>query len=304
MPLDDTALEALAEVLGGVVAEKRREFDEAIARIVAVRDAETKAFQAEVRLMVREALDAVATRVAALKDGLDGKDGLPGAEGPVGPQGPPGPSGEQGPEGIMGLQGPSGADGVAGVAGPEGPRGEQGPEGIMGLQGITGADGKAGPKGDIGDPGRDGMHGRDGLNGLQGERGIAGKDGRDGTDGAGFDMLGVEFDEDRKQLTVRFGAGERVKEFPVFLPIPMFRGKWNTERGAYSRGDEVLFGGQVFRAVRDTAQKPGPSSDHWEVAASRGRDGRDGKDGAQGPQGPEGKPGRDLTQLGPDGAKW
>jgi integrin beta 3 len=86
------------------------------------------------------------------------------------------------------------------------------------------------------------------------------------------------------------------------MPIPIDRGRFKAG-SQYSRGDEVTFGGNIYRAVKDTSSKPGEDDD-WRVAANRGRDGRDGKDGATGPQGPEGRPGRDLTQLGPDGKKW
>lgn len=149
--------------------------------------------------------------------------------------------------------------------------------------------------------GRDGQPGRDGLNGLQGERGSAGRDGRDGTDGAGFDDWACSYDGERT-ITMQCGSGERTKKFSFDLPVPIYRGRYKVG-GAYRRGDEVTLGGNVYRAARDTQEKPG-EGDEWIVAVNRGRDGRDGKDGAPGPQGPEGRPGRDMTQLAHDGTKY
>jgi integrin beta 3 len=172
------------------------------------------------------------------------------------------------------------------------------------LQGSKGDPGQDGQRGEKGEPGRDGLHGRDGLNGLQGERGekgADGKDGRDGTDGAGFDTWTCGYDGDR-EFIFQCGSGDRIKKQVFVLPIPIDRGKYKSGE-VYQRGDEVTFGGNIYRAVKATASKPG-DDDTWRVAVNRGRDGRDGKDGAQGPQGPEGRPGRDLTQLGPDGRKW
>lgn len=123
-----------------------------------------------------------------------------------------------------------------------------------------------------------------------------GKDGRDGKDGVGFDEWRAEYDGERK-FSIICGT----KQFDFVLPFPIFRDKW--QEGKYYRGDEVTFGGQVFRALLDTTSKPGHSSD-WAIGATRGRDGRDGKDGQKGDQGPPGPRGMDLTQLGQDGKKW
>jgi integrin beta 3 len=161
-----------------------------------------------------------------------------------------------------------------------------------------------GPKGLDGAPGRDGLPGVPGTPGRDGVPGLNGKDGKDGIDGKdglGFDDLTVEYDNERTVCLI-FKSGEKTKKFELLLPVPLHRGVWKS--GTYQRGDEVYHGGQLFRAIKDTDSKPGPTSDDWLIGAARGRDGRDGKDGAVGPQGPEGKPGRDLTQLGPDGRKW
>jgi hypothetical protein len=92
--------------------------------------------------------------------------------------------------------------------------------------------------------------------------------------------------------TLRFVRGEQVKEFAYRMPVPIDRGVW-TER-AYERGDEVSWGGSVWRAQRDNPGKPGDGADNgWRLAVKKGRDGRDGKNGAPGERGPEGRPGRD-----------
>lgn len=319
--------DSMVEVLARIIAEKTREFEQ----MLAVRDAETKAFQAQLNLMTRETLDRILAQVQAACDQIkNGKDGIDGLQGPVGPTGPQGPAGPAGPAGLDGLPGQPGPQGLAGDAGPrglQGPQGEvgpigqpgpQGPEGLMGPIGLAGPRGEKGDRGEQGEiglrgekgekgiDGRDGQPGRDGLNGLQGERGAAGKDGingKDGTDGAGFDTWEATYDNERT-FTITAGSGERSKQFSFLLPIPIFRGRYK-QGETYQRGDEVMWGGgNIYRCLKETIEKPNDSGEFWCLAANRGRDGRDGKDGERGPQGPEGKPGRDLTQLGPDGKKW
>lgn len=143
--------------------------------------------------------------------------------------------------------------------------------------------------------------GRDGLPGVPGRDGHDGKDGvngKDGADGLGFDNMDVQYDGERG-LTLRFSQGERVKEFPFTLPIPLDRGQHKA--GAdYIRGDAVTHGGSLWIAQRATEDRPG-TSDAWRLAVKCGRDGKNGKDGERGP---EGRAGRDLTQIGPDGSRW
>lgn len=154
---------------------------------------------------------------------------------------------------------------------------------------VEARDVKDGRDGLPGVPGRDGNHGKDGLNG------------KDGADGLGFDDMDVEYDGERG-LTLRFSQGERLKEFPFTLPIPLDRGQHKA--GAdYIRGDAVTHGGSLWIAQKATEDKPG-TSDAWRLAVKCGRDGKHGKDGERGERGPEGRAGRDLTQIGPDGSKW
>lgn len=146
--------------------------------------------------------------------------------------------------------------------------------------------------------------GRDGLPGLPGRDGKDGKDGEhgaDGADGLGFDDLDVAYDGERS-ITLRFSQGERIKEFPLTLPIPLDRGQFKSGED-YVRGDATTYGGSLWIAQKSTADKPG-TSDAWRLAVKCGRDGKNGKDGERGERGMEGRPGKDLTQLGLDGAKW
>lgn len=306
-------LDELLEACGRVVAEKAREFD----RIIELRAAEAKAFQAGLDAMVRDAVARINDKLSEVKDGAPGPSG---ESGPIGPEGPPGPAGESG---VAGAPGPAGEPGPPGPAGEPGKSGE---DAVLTLEMITQAletcpdlvrgavadwlsehppaPGKDGEKGDVGPPGADGKDGTPGRDGQPGVPGVPGRDGKDGApgiagkDGASFDLTGIDYDGERTVI-FKCPAGN----FPVKFPVTIFKDRWQ-EGAKHERGDEVTFGGQVFRALRDTDTKPGPQSNDWRVAAARGRDGRDGKDGERGPQGPEGRPGRDLTQLGPDGRKW
>jgi collagen type III alpha len=358
-------VEGLEIALGMVVAEKTREFENA----VALHRAQCDAFVSDLKLQVRVVLDSVTARLSAIKDGEKGDPGAqgpPGLPGPAGERGEPGPAGERGEPGPAGECGEPGAPGAPGELGAPGPAGERGEPGLAGAPGVAGEpgpmgkegppgepgsagpagvpgergekgdpgrDGKDGAPGEKGDPGlnattemvqqtvrewmvehpplrgepgekgepgregKDGAPGRDGLPGVPGRDGKDGVPGRDGKDGAGFEEFTVEYNGDRS-LTLAWGD----KRFDFVLPIPIFRGPW--KEGKHLRGDEVTFGGQVFRAMKDTEDKPGPTSSDWRVGANRGRDGRDGKDGLKGDQGPPGPRGQDATQLGPNGGKW
>lgn len=148
---------------------------------------------------------------------------------------------------------------------------------------------KDGRDGLPGVPGRDGNHGKDGLNG------------KDGSDGLGFDDMTMDYDGERGFI-FRLIQGERVKEFPFTVPIPLDRGQ-HRSGAEYIRGDAVTHGGSLWIAQKATSDKPS-TSDAWRLAVKCGRDGKHGKDGERGERGPEGRAGKDLTQLGLDGSKW
>lgn len=222
-----------------------------------------------VREYVALGLTGLADRIKALEAipaGRDGKDGAAGSPGEKGQDGAPGPQGERGPEGQLG---PPGRDGVTGA---------------KGLDGLTGERGQDGPEGK---PGRDGRDGVPGVAGAPGEKGLDGLHGKDGQDGLGFDDLDVLYDGERG-VTFRFTKGDRVKDFPLTLPMEIYRGVY-TEK-AYARGDSVTWAGSEWHCNEPTTTKPGDGSKAWTLKVKRGRDGKDGAPGA------DGKPGRDLTK--------
>lgn len=142
--------------------------------------------------------------------------------------------------------------------------------------------------------------GKNGENGINGKDGAPGAAGKDGADGLGFDDLSVEHDGERG-FAFCFARGGIKKEFAISVPVVIDRGVWR--EGQYQKGDGATWAGSFFIAQRDTTDKP-ETSDAWRLAVKRGRDGKDGKPGDQGKEGPQGRAGRDLTQVGPDGAKW
>lgn len=135
------------------------------------------------------------------------------------------------------------------------------------MPGLQGEQGKEGPQG------RDGRDGQPGRDGKDGEKGLDGKDGANGLDGVGFDDLSLDYDGERA-LTVRFQKGERIKEFPIILPIHIDRGVYRP--GTFEKGDGVTFGGSYWTAKCTTETKPGDSDD-WGLTVRKGRDGKDAK---------------------------
>jgi len=125
---------------------------------------------------------------------------------------------------------------------------------------------------------------------------------KDGQDGVGMEDMTLERTGDRDYV-LRFVRGDRVKEFPFTIDAMIYQGIFEQGR-EYRKGDTVTYAGSLWFARADTSAVPGAGETPWQLAAKRGRDGRDGKNGERGPVGPQGRPGRDLTQMGPDGAKW
>jgi hypothetical protein len=173
-----------------------------------------------------------------------------------------------------------------GVPGPEGPQGPQGERGEAGPAGPAGSDGREG---------RDGLSGIAGRDGINGEKGLDGKDGingKDGLDGLGFDDLSVEYDGEQT-MTLVYQRGEQRKEFPIHLPIPVHRGKWEAGK-AYKVAEEVMWAGSSWRAIEPTKAEPGTpaaASRAWVMVSRRGdvgRTGQKGLSGDRGERGPEG----------------
>lgn len=100
-----------------------------------------------IRAMLKDPLEPVATagRSGIPGDvGPQGERGFTGATGPQGVQGEKGDKGDTGEKGDKGDVGPQGEKGDTGPQGPggsSGPQGAQGPQGQMGPQGVPGAAG-------------------------------------------------------------------------------------------------------------------------------------------------------------------
>jgi hypothetical protein len=141
-----------------------------------------------------------------------------------------------------------------------------------------------------------------GLPGVAGEKGIDGANGRDGVDGKdglGFDDLSVDYDGERT-VTVKFQQGDRVKSFPIKMPVVLYRGLYDATK-AYETGDEVTWGGSMWIAKGDTAgvapdENSPAGKKAWALSTMRGRQGKQGLKGDPGDRGPRG-------EMGPQGPR-
>jgi hypothetical protein len=290
----DLLPEALADALGAVVADVRRECRREI-EVVSARScaiiAELKARIAELEAQVKASLDAGLARldgaIAGVANGLtievEAIEEIVRAEVAKLPPPAAGSDGLDGADGKDGAPGRDGKDGV-GVAGALIDR--------TGSLVVTQSDGAVLALGLV--VGRDGIDGKDGA---------PGRDGKDGAAGLGLEDLSVR-QEGERGFVFRMARGELVKEFPVSVPAMIYRGVFRENPDGYACGDLVTHGGSLWHCDAATMEKPGEGSKDWTLAAKRGRDGKDGKNGERGEPGPEGRPGRDLTQRGPDGTKW
>jgi hypothetical protein len=188
--------------------------------------------------------------------------------------------------------------------------------------------------GDRGDPGRDGREGKNGTNGRDGRDALeidilpaidetrtyqrntfaTHKGGiwlaRSETRGMeGWDCI-VRGIADETELTEDDGrtikrttvySDGRTFERVIKTAAMLYREVWR--EGEFERGDTVTYHGSLWHAQAKTKATPGTSPE-WKLCAKKGTDGKDGKNGPKGDRGAEGRAGKDLTQLGPDGAKW
>lgn len=90
-------------------------------------------------------------------------------------------------------------------------------------------------------------------------------------DGFGFDDMTVDYDGERT-LILRFTRGDDTKEFPINLPIPIYRGVYKNDN-SYRKGDAMTWGGSVWIAKDDTNNHPRDGVS-WQLAVKAGRDGR------------------------------
>ena len=213
------------------------------------------------------------------RDGKDGRDGLNGKDGADGRDGKDGANGVDGKDGAAGLNGKDGRDGIDGKNGADGLNGKDAdpaemlaavermvrsvaPELLVKLLAAAVPD-IAQRTAALVPRGVDGVDGRDGRDGAPGQ---------DGADGLGFDDLRVEYDGERSVEIVVEREGRR-KSFPLRMPIPIYRGVFESGRG-YEQSDTVTYGGSTWIALTDTKQAPGTAD--WRMQVKRGKDGKDG----------------------------
>jgi hypothetical protein len=164
------------------------------------------------------------------------------------------------------------------------PTPRDGKDGARGEKGEAGADGKDGAPGENGAPGRDGLDVAD-LFKADGGRLIAvlsdgrtkdlgqfvGKDGAPGRDGLGFDDMTLEADEHGRPVA-KFSRGDETKSITL---AGVYRGVYKAEDD-YRKGDSVTFGGSLWTALEDTADRP-DGGKGWQLSVKKGRDGKDGE---------------------------
>jgi hypothetical protein len=282
--------DALADALGRVIADVRKEWDKDLERM----NAESRAIIAELKAQVSDLTsqlkgltsDAVKRVDEAISNVKDGRDGAPGKDGRDGIDGAPGKDGEPGKSGENGKDGAPGKDGRDGLDATE----------FMRAEGHLIVVMNNGSTKDLGEvDGKDGDPGHDGRDG---------KNGRDGVDGLSVDDFQAEFDGERSVM-LRFVRGDVVREIgPFVFPVPIYRGVWKPDI-EYRKGDIVTLNGSQFIAQKDAPTgRPEDGSGDWIMSVKRGRDGKNGERGEKGEKGDPGRPGRDLTQLGHDGTKW
>ncbi len=173
------------------------------------------------------------------------------------------------------------------------PKGDKGEDGIS-IKGDKGEDGVS-IKGDKGEDGRDALelqvhgsidptksyprgHYASHMGGLW--RSVRKTDHLKGAPAeCGWELLvdgvaSVEFEQtDERNLTIRsIQASGTVKELPIYLPVPVYRGVYSGD-SLYLKNDCATFGGSIWMALEDTQTKPGTGPE-WKLAVKAGRDGR------------------------------
>jgi collagen type III alpha len=139
-------------------------------------------------------------------------------------------------------------------AAPIGPPGEAGPpgrDGVDGKEGERGEKGEPGEAGPQGERGADGLHGRDGAPGPQGERGAD----------------GIATREELNEM-----IEQRFAELQVRTLADSYREVYRAGE-TYKRGEVVTWGGSLFLAMADTAEKP-ETTPAWRLMVKHGRDGK------------------------------
>lgn len=112
--------DTLADMLGEVVANERKEFRRQFMEECEATKAEIASLRHEIDTLKLEAIALVGPAGAPGKDGEPGKEGPPGRDGQPGRDGLPGVPGAHGKDGINGIDGVNGKDGAPGPKGEDG----------------------------------------------------------------------------------------------------------------------------------------------------------------------------------------
>ncbi len=248
--------DAFTQALGKVLATERREWQRERELATAEHRRIVAELQAEVAAAKLQLHQALAEKLASLRDG---------SQGPPGERGERGEAGEaiEGPPGVQGIPGPPGAPGEAGARGEPGPIGETGP---------VGPPGEAGPPGKFLPPKAwaKGIHYECALVTHRGSTWCAARD--------------TAEEPPHDDWIVVAACGE--------LPyVGEVCGLFEPKR-AYRKLDLVTFNGSEWRAKRDD---PGPvPGDGWQLAGQAGSRGKAGDRGERGDRGPAGPAGASI----------
>jgi hypothetical protein len=290
MSSDATLRDGWAEALGRILADERREWQRERELVVA----EHRRVIAEIKL---ELFEAVAAKLAEVKDGEPGPPGERGEPGPPGGIGERGEPGEPGPAGLQGARGEPGERGEPGSPGEPGPPGERGEPGEA-IEGPPGARGEPGERGEA----------------IQGPSGPPGEKGVPGPPGAFLEPLEWKAGTVHYECQIVTYAGstwyahrDTASQPPgddwVLIaaagapghdaPVGEVCGLFDPAR-EYHRFDLVSWHGSEWRARHD---QPGAlPGDGWTLSGQVGSRGKPGEKGERGECGPAGPPGPVIVE--------
>lgn len=241
---------------------------------------------------------AVEERVAKIEvtHGVDGKDGHPGKDGQDGKNVDHDVVRAMVVEEVAKIPAPQdGKDGENGTAGKDGVPGKDGVDGksvaLEEVRGIVDAAVIEKVSQIVVKDGKDGTPGKDGKDGVGAAGAFIDRDGQlvltlsdgqvkhlgkvQGDPGKdGFSAEDLTFDTDGERVIIlRYERAGVRKEARLVIPGMIYRGVWQERE--FVKGDAITWGGSLWIAMRDTADKP-ESSDAWRLATKKGRDGKDG----------------------------
>lgn len=98
---------------------------------------------------------------------------------------------------------------------------------------------------------------------------------KDGRDGVGLNdfIFRADSPDGGRTFVFEVNANGRSQVATVKTAAMLDAGVWK-QGSSYERGDSVSYGGQLYIAQKDTANKPGESGD-WRLSVRRGKDGKD-----------------------------